>query len=75
MSTPKTHAPRHKQRPEFMVRLGLSPPYAEEDVKAAYRVQAKRVHPDHGGSAQDFHALQMGMENSVSTWENGLAVS
>jgi len=45
------------QRPEFMVRLGLAPPYTVEDVKAAYRDQTKRVHPDHGGSAQEFHAL------------------
>ena len=45
-------------RPEFMVRLGLAPPYSIEDVKAAYRDQAKRAHPDHGGSSREFHALQ-----------------
>jgi len=45
-------------RPEFMVRLGLSPPYAIEDIKVAYRNQAKRAHPDHGGSTEEFHTLQ-----------------
>ena len=57
MSKAKTSAFR-KQRPEFMVLLGLAPPYSEEDVDAAYRIQAKRVHPDHGGSTEQFHALQ-----------------
>jgi len=57
MASSSTRSSR-SQRPEFMVRLGLAPPYTAEDVKAAYRDQAKRVHPDHGGSAQEFHALQ-----------------
>ena len=54
MATPSSR----DHRPEFMVRLGLAPPYTVDDVKAAYRDQAKRVHPDHGGSAQEFLALQ-----------------
>jgi len=47
-----------------MIRLGLAPPYSVEDVKAAYRDQAKRSHPDHGGSAQEFHALQEAFERA-----------
>lgn len=44
-------------RPDFMVVLGVAPPYAEEDVKQAYFAKAKELHPDHGGNAHDFAAL------------------
>lgn len=47
-----------------MVLLGLAPPYAVEDVKRAYFEQAKRLHPDHGGSAQEFLALQEAFEHA-----------
>ena len=36
-------------RPDFMAMLGLMPPYALEDVKAAYLAKAKELHPDKGG--------------------------
>lgn len=45
-------------RPEFMVTLGLGPPYAAEDVKASYLAKAKQLHPDHGGSVEAFNELQ-----------------
>ncbi|MEM8946812.1 MAG: hypothetical protein AAGD11_16680 [Planctomycetota bacterium] len=45
-------------RPDFMVILGLAPPYAVEDVKTAYLAKAKEVHPDHGGSVEAFNELQ-----------------
>lgn len=45
-------------RPDFMVVLGLAPPYAAEDVKAAYLSKAKKVHPDHGGTVEEFNTLQ-----------------
>lgn len=45
-------------RPDFMVILGLAPPYAAEDVKAAYLSKAKKLHPDHGGTAEEFTTLQ-----------------
>ena len=51
-------------RPDFMVVLGLAPPYAAEDIKAAYRVKAKEMHPDHGGSADEFTALQDAFEKA-----------
>lgn len=44
-------------RPDFMVVLGVAPPYAEEDVKQAYFSRAKELHPDHGGNAAEFNAL------------------
>lgn len=51
-------------RPDFMVILGLAPPYADEDVKAAYREKAKQLHPDHGGSAEEFNTLQSAFEKA-----------
>ena len=45
-------------RPEYMEVLGLSPPYAMEDVKKAYLDRVMQVHPDHGGSREDFAKLQ-----------------
>lgn len=44
-------------RPDFMVVLGVAPPYVEEDVKQAYFAKAKEMHPDRGGNAHDFAAL------------------
>jgi len=51
-------------RPDFMVVLGLAPPYAVEDVKTAYREKAKQLHPDHGGSAEAFSVLQAAFEKA-----------
>ena len=45
-------------RPEYMEILGLSPPYAMEDVKKAYRDRVMQVHPDQGGSRDEFDQLQ-----------------
>jgi hypothetical protein len=51
-------------RPDFMVVLGVAPPYAEEDVKQAYFARAKELHPDHGGNAHDFDTLQKAFEQA-----------
>jgi hypothetical protein len=51
-------------RPDFMVVLGVAPPYAEEDVKQAYFAKAKELHPDHGGNAADFDALHKAFEQA-----------
>jgi VanZ family protein len=45
-------------RPDFIVRLGLLLPCSAEDVEAAFRIRAKEVHPDHGGSIADFVQLE-----------------
>ncbi len=54
-----------QDRPDFMVRLGLAPPYAMEDIKKAYLEQVMLVHPDHGGSVAEFRALQEAFEQAT----------
>ncbi|QDU58407.1 J domain-containing protein [Aeoliella mucimassa] len=44
-------------RPDFMVKLGLAPPYAPDDVKHAYLSKVKEVHPDLGGDPQAFREV------------------
>ena len=51
-------------RPDFMVVLGVAPPYVEEDVKQAYFTKAKELHPDHGGNAADFDALHKAFQQA-----------
>lgn len=51
-------------RPDYMELLGLSPPYAMEDVKKAYLDRVMQVHPDHGGSRDDFTKLQEAFEKA-----------
>lgn len=52
----------HDARPDFMITLGLAPPYAKEDVKQAYLAKAKLVHPDRGGTAAAFQELHAAFE-------------
>ena len=51
-------------RPDFMVVLGVAPPYVEDDVKQAYFAKAKELHPDHGGNAHDFDALHKAFQQA-----------
>lgn len=46
------------KRPDFMETLGLLPPYAPDDVEAAYREKVKSAHPDRGGTVAAFRKLQ-----------------
>ena len=45
--------------------LGLSFPCTVAEVKAAYRKLAKCVHPDRGGSHDEFLALQVAYEQAL----------
>lgn len=47
-----------------MIALGLNPPYASEDVQAAYLDKAKSAHPDRGGTAAEFDALHQAYEQA-----------
>lgn len=53
------------ERPDFMVTLGLLPPYTPEDVRTAYRTKVLTAHPDRGGEAAVFHELQEAYERAL----------
>ena len=53
------------QRPACLRALGLELPVTEEDVLAAYREQAKTMHPDRGGDLQEFLRLQKHFEQAM----------
>jgi hypothetical protein len=52
-------------RPDFMVTLGLFPPYTVEDVRKAYEELAKTAHPDTGGDPVRFAQLQEAYERGL----------
>src|SRR3954468_20682084 len=45
-------------RPPFMVKLGLMPPYMAADVEKAYLARIKDIRPDLGGDPQPFYDVQ-----------------
>jgi hypothetical protein len=45
-------------RPDWCIKLGLTMPCRVDDVKTAYRRLAKSAHPDVGGRAEDFVAIE-----------------
>ena len=53
------------QRPNCLRALGLELPCTEEEVLAAYREQAKSLHPDRGGNLQEFLRLQKYYEQAM----------
>lgn len=55
----------HDRRPDFMVELGVLPPYATEDVKRAYFERAKQAHPDRGGTAADFQRVHEAFQRAM----------
>ena len=46
------------ERPPFMVKLGLLPPYMPEDVEKAYLAHIKDIRPDLGGDPKPFYEVQ-----------------
>lgn len=63
MPTPRIHRDADG-RPDFMVVLGVAPPYVEEDVRQAYFQKAKSLHPDRGGDPHEFNALHEAFEQA-----------
>jgi len=55
----------YDSRPDFMARLGLLPPYAEQDVKQAYLEKVKSAHPDRGGDAAAFQQIHRAFEQAL----------
>lgn len=58
--TPYTAKPWHEV-------LEVSPTASIETIKAAYRTQLKKHHPDHGGTDVDFQAVQRAYEQGMDT--------
>jgi hypothetical protein len=52
----------HIHRDEDLRTLGLSRPFSAEELRAAYRREAKRHHPDTGGSAEEFRRINEAYE-------------
>ncbi len=58
--------------PSFFRFMGfVEMPAGVEDVKERYRVLAKKMHPDVGGSEEDFVKLRDAAEKAVSYFEQG----
>jgi hypothetical protein len=66
LKDPKTDARRgvHTKSQCFKI-LGIKPPATAGQVKAAYRDEAKELHPDRGGDAAKFHELQEAYEQAL----------
>jgi hypothetical protein len=56
--------------PSWALSLGLAWPATADEVKAAYREKAKALHPDAGGDAERFVALQQAYESAMR-WCDG----
>ena len=46
--------------------LGIDPDADEREVERAYKRRVKEAHPDHGGSAEEFHAVRAAYEELTS---------
>jgi len=56
--------PAGDSRPDFLVILGLLPPCSADDVHRAYKARVAVVHPDHGGTQEEFLRLQHAYEQA-----------
>jgi len=52
--------------PACVTLLGLAWPCTQQDVKQAFRSQAKTVHPDAGGSNEAFQALYKAYQEALA---------
>lgn len=50
--------------------LGLRPDANEQQIKDAFREQSKKVHPDRGGSRDEFIRLQTAYKTAMSQFQN-----
>jgi hypothetical protein len=53
-------------KPKYLEILGLDMGCSAEAVGTAYRGLAKKLHPDHGGSAESFKQLQWAYESALA---------
>lgn len=54
-----------RDTPACLSVFGLSLPCTADDVKRAYRQKVREVHPDRGGAAADFIAVQQAYETAL----------
>lgn len=52
--------------PEYLAFFGLDEKAREADVVQAYRAQSRRLHPDRGGDAAEFKAMQRRFEQAIA---------
>ncbi len=57
---------RGRRKKPFLARLGLSLPVTPDDVKQAYREKVMQAHPDKGGDAKQFQALQDAFDEALT---------
>ncbi len=55
-----------KAVPACLAVLGLPWPCTEQQIKRAFRMQAKQVHPDVGGSSEAFRALWQAYQEALT---------
>lgn len=53
---------REHDREAAFETLGLSPGASQSEIKQAYRERVQQVHPDQGGSREEFKAVQEAYE-------------
>ena len=56
---------QNAHRPDYMVQLGLLPPYSQEDVRRAFNERVKAVHPDRGGTPAAFRELESAYQRAL----------
>lgn len=67
------YLPPVKEVPSFFQFLGFQAiPPGPEEVKARYRTLAKQMHPDNGGSNEDFINLQNASEQALKYFDRSL---
>jgi hypothetical protein len=64
MKMSNTTPSAESNRPDFMVLLGLLPPYTLDDIQQSYRQLALKLHPDRGGKIAEFVELQTAYERA-----------
>ncbi len=54
-----------RENPSIWQTLGLTARATASEIKSAYKKRALEVHPDRGGSAEDFRVLQSAYESAL----------